>query len=171
VGYTGDRLAPLFQPALARSTAHRMAEHGRDLLLENVKASTPVEESPHRRAPGTARNSWRGKPVLGPLPGGMAAEVYETGVESHDYVTLFLEYGTGRHGPHHRAFVIRGDTLRFYSRRLGRWVFRRDVLNPGQRAQRPLATGVALTEHELARVLQPDLLAWKRMVEARARAQ
>jgi DNA-directed RNA polymerase specialized sigma subunit len=39
------------------------------------------------------------------------------------------------------------------------------------RAQRPLATGAALTEAELAAVLQVDLEEWRRMVEALTRAQ
>jgi hypothetical protein len=38
------------------------------------------------------------------------------------------------------------------------------------RAQRPFATGAALTEVELA-VLQLDVLEWRRMVEAIGRAQ
>lgn len=119
-----------------------MAEHGAEHFRERVADSTPVDDSPSpSRPPGTARRSWRVKPVLGPLVTG-SAEVYETGIETHDHLARLLEYGTGTHGPHHRPYLIRGDTLRYYSRRLGRWVFRRDVLNPGQ--PRPHATAIAI---------------------------
>jgi hypothetical protein len=90
-------------------------------------------------------------------------------------LAVLLEYGTGEHGPTRRAYMIRpkriGGVLRFYSRRAGRWVFSSGgVLNPGQHAQRPLATGAALTEHELGSVLQVDLEEWRAMVETIARA-
>jgi hypothetical protein len=170
VGYSGAKLAPMFSPAPARVTARRMAGRGAEHFRQRVADSTPVDDSPRpKRTPGTARAAWRVKPVLGPVVT-RSAEVYETGIESWDPITLLLEYGTGRYGPRHRPYVIRGDRLRFYSRRLGRWVFARDVLNPGQRPQRPLATGAALTEAELAAVLQVDLQAWRAMVEAIARA-
>jgi hypothetical protein len=91
--------------------------------------------------------------VLGPVVT-RSAEVYESGVESFDPIVVLLEYGTGKFGPRHRPYVIRphrpGVALRFYSRRA----------HPGQRAQRPLATGVALTKAELASVLHVDLEAW-----------
>jgi hypothetical protein len=150
-----------------------MAEHGAEHLLKRVKENTPVDASASHlgRAPGTARASWRTKRIS--VARTASAEVYETGVESWDHITRFLEYGTGKFGPHHRPFVIRpkvpGGSLLFYFQ--GKWVFRKAIVNPGQRAQRPLATAAAQTEVELAAVLQADLDAWKLAVEARARAQ
>jgi hypothetical protein len=172
-GYSGARLAPLFSPTPSRITSRRMAEHGAEHWRRRVAELTPVDESEFpSRAPGTARRSWRVLPVLR-FPS-LSAEVYETGIESWDHVTVLLEYGTGIHGPHRRPFVIegkRGGLLHFYSRRLGRWVFARSVVNPGQVARRPLASGAALTEVELAAVLQADLEEWVRLVEAIGRAQ
>ena len=62
------------------------------------------------RAPGTARARGARSRVLGPIPEGLRGGGLRDGVESHDHVTVFLEYGTGRHGSIRRAFVIRGDT-------------------------------------------------------------
>jgi hypothetical protein len=48
---------------------------------------------------------------------------------------------------------------------------RRSTLDLGQHAQRPLATGAAITEVELLRVPQPDLQEWRAMVEVIARLE
>jgi hypothetical protein len=175
VGYTGARLAPIFSPTPARITARRMAEHSAEHFRKRVAEATPVDHSGlSDRVPGSARASWRVKPVLGPIPS-LSREEYLTGIESWDHVTRLLEYGTGRFGPHRVPYVIRpktpGGVLRFWSGRAGRWVFARSVLNPGQHAQRPLATGAAITEVELRRVLQPDLQEWRAMVEMIARLE
>lgn len=170
-GYTGARLAPLFSPTPSRITARRMAEHAAEHFHRRMVERTPIDFA--GPTPGKTAASWRVKPVIRLVA--LGEEVYETGVETHDPVARWLEHGTGIYGPHHRPYVIRpryrGHELRFYSRRLGRWVFARSVLNPGMRAQRPLATAAAITEHELAVVLQVDLEEWVALVEAIGRAE
>lgn len=173
MGYRGARLAPLFNPGFTRITARRMAHHGAEHWHGRVVMNTPIDDGPYpSRAPGTARRMWRVKPVKGPITT-LSAEVYESGVETEDKITLFLETGTGLYGPLHRYYYIfpkhPGGMLRFWSRRDGRWVFAKYVKHPGIHAQRPLAIGTAITEHELAAVLRPDMEEGVRLAENSAR--
>lgn len=165
MGYEGGRLAPVFDSFPATWASRRMADAGAKRFREAVVQNTPIDDSPFpSRPPGTARRSWREKPVVGPVRT-LSGETYETGIESDDKVLSFLETGTGLYGPKHRAYWIfpkqPGGRLHFYSRKTGQWVFANAVLHPGIHAQRPLATGAAIVEHTLAALLQPQLLEWK----------
>lgn len=173
MGYTGDRLAPMFSPGPARVTAAALADAGADLLLSETVQNTPVDDSPYpSRPPGTARASWHKKPVVGPIPS-LSEDIYETGIESEDNVVVFLEYGTGLYGPKHQSYIIRPKNpdgmLRFYSRKSGSWVLARQVTHPGIHPQRPLATGMALAEHRMPEHVQPIMEAWIRLAELQAR--
>lgn len=175
MGYEGARLASLFTPALARKAARTMAARGAEELRVNTVQNTPIDDSPYpSRPPGTARASWHTKPVVGPIKSA-SAEVYETGVESEDDVTVFLEKGTGLYGPKGQKYWIfpkdPGGSLHFFSRKSGEWVTAKAVLHPGIHPQRPLATGAVLTEHELPATMQPILELWKREQELYARAR
>lgn len=165
MGYEGAKLAPVFSQVPSRWAARRMAVAGAERFREAVVQNTPIDDSPYpSRTPGTARRSWRTMPVVGPRVS-LSAEVYETGIFTNDPVTRYLEEGTGLYGPKHRAYWIfpkqPGGMLHFYSRKTGQWVFANAVLHPGIHAQRPLATGAAITEHNLSKLLQPQLLEWK----------
>lgn len=170
MGYEGAKLAAFCQQQPSQVTARRMCEHGSERILKLVVQNTPIDDSPEpSRPPGTARRSWRRKPVRRGASI-LSEQVWEGGVETDDEVAGFLETGTGLYGPHHQAYWIRpkkpGGTLRFWSRRDGNWVFAKEVLHPGIRPQRPLAIAMAVTEHELDRVLASDLDAWRRMWES-----
>lgn len=175
MGYQGAKLAPMFDPEVARATARKLVEKGREELLAETVRNTAVDDSPFpSRMRGTARASWKPLPIAGPvvLPG---EEVYETGIRSEDPVTSYLEYGTGEYGPYHRPYLILpknpGGYLRFYSRKSSSWVFAKSVMHPGIHPQRPLATGVALTEHRLPEHCAPIMAEWIARAELRARAQ
>lgn len=173
--YVGARLAPLFRPEPSRRAARRMTARGAEAWRRNVVQNTPIDDAPYpSRAPGTARRSWRTKPVVGPIQT-LSAETYHSGVETEDDVASFLETGTGLYGPHHKAYIIRPKNpegyLHFFDRKTGHWVFAKQVLHPGIHAQRPLATGAVITEHELGTILQPTLVQWIREVELLARAE
>jgi hypothetical protein len=167
MGYSGARLAPMFTPRTARVTAARMVDHTVDLMLKNVVQNTPIDDSPHpSRPPGTARRSWHKVGYVRPLP---TRDVHHAAIQTLDDVCVYLEVGTGFHGPLHRPYIIRpkhpDGMLRFWSRKEGRWVFAKSVLHPGIHAQRPLATGMAITEHELPAALAPDMHEWMAMIE------
>lgn len=173
MGYSGARLASLCHPEPSRITAFQMAKRGSEELLRATVQNTPIDDSPFpSRDPGTARRSWRVKPISIPLPS-IREDVYHGGIETEDKVAFFLEYGTGLYGPEHRPYYIYpkdpSGHLTFYSRKLGRWITARRVLHPGIHPQRPLATGVALTEHTLSEVLSPLLKEWVNLMEAVAR--
>lgn len=173
MGYSGAKLASLFTPALSRTAARRMAERGAEEFRSNVVKNTPINDHPHpSRPPGTARASWKTKTVVGPIRS-VSREIYETGVESDDDVTVFLEYGTGLYGPKGQKYWIfpkdPDGHLSFYDRETGDWVHAKAVHHPGIHAQRPLAIGAAITEHELRETLLPTLEQWKREQEAYAR--
>lgn len=170
MGYTGGKLASFCTSVPSKITGRRMCVHGSQSILHLVVQNTPINDSPFpSRPPGTARRSWRTKPVV---PGAtmLSAIAWEGGVETDDQIALYLETGTGLYGPHHRAYEITpkapGGSLHFYWRRFGRWVTLRKVMHPGIHAQRPLATGMAMAEHELDRLLASDLDEWRRMWEA-----
>lgn len=172
MGYSGARLAPLFDDHLSTAAAVKLAESGADLILKETKQNTAIDDSPFpSRAPGTARASWRKKHLSVSKHG--AATVYDTGVESEDKVTLYLEYGTGLYGPEHHAYTILpknpGGMLRFYSRKSGQWVVTRKVIHPGIPPQRPLATGMALAEARMEMHVRPIMEAWVRAAEAHAK--
>lgn len=175
MGYEGAKLASLFTPALSRAAARDMAQIGAEELRVNTVQNTPIDDSPFpSRPPGTARASWKTKPVIGPIKTS-SAEVYETGVESEDDVTLFLEQGTGLYGPKGQKYWIYpkdpGGALHFYSRKSGEWVTAKAVLHPGIHAQRPLATAAVITEHEMVATMTPRLERWKREQELYARSR
>ena len=164
MGYTGAKLKPLFSPRPAKRAARKMAVRGAEEFKRNVVQNTPIDDSPFpSREPGTARKSWRVKPIE--VLTMLSADTYVTGVETEDPVARYLEEGTGLYGPKHKAYIIRPKDpdgyLRFYSRKTGQWVFAKQVLHPGIHAQRPLATGAAITEHQLAKTLQVELWRWK----------
>lgn len=173
MGYEGDRLAPLFSSEPSRIAARRMAKRGNEVLLATTVQNTPIDDSPFpSRPPGTARRSWREKPVGVPRVS-LREEVYETGIETEDDVAVYLEYGTGLWGPKHAKYPILpktpGGMLSFYSRKTGEWVLAHAVMHPGIHPQRPLATGVALTEHVLPEMMQPILEEMVAAAELRAR--
>lgn len=175
MGYSGARLAPLFSPRPAKRAARRMTGRAVEEWRANVVQNTPIDDSPYpSRPPGTARKSWRTKPVVGPLVT-LSADTYLSGVETEDDVASFLETGTGLYGPKGQAYVIKPKDpdgyLHFFDRKSGEWVFAKQVLHPGIHAQKPLAVGTVITEHELARTLQPTLLDWIKEQEALGRAE
>lgn len=165
MGYSGDRLQNLFTPALSRRAARRMAERGAEEFRANTVQNTPINDHPHpSRPPGTARKGWTTKPVIGPIKAA-SHETYETGIESDDDVTVFLEYGTGLYGPKGQAYWIfpkdPDGFLSFFDRKTGDWVHAKAVHHPGIHAQRPLATGAVITEHEMVATMAPILERWK----------
>lgn len=175
MGYEGARLAPLFSPVPARRTARRMTIVGSEEWKRVTVANTPIDDSPFpSRAPGTARESWRVKTVVGPIHT-LSVDTYLGGLETEDDVALFLEIGTGLYGPEHRAYVIKPKDpegwLRFYSRKTGQWVYAKQVLHPGIHPQRPLATAAVFVEHNLERTMRPLLAAWIREQESLGRIE
>lgn len=175
MGYSGARLAGMFSPVPARRAARRMAHRSVIEWHANVVQNTPIDDAPYpSRPPGTARRSWKARLVVGPIHT-LSMDTYISGIETEDDVASFLETGTGLYGPKGQAYVIKPKDpegyLHFFNRKTGEWVFAKQVLHPGIHAQRPLATGTVITEHELARTLQPTLLEWIREQETLAKIE
>jgi len=163
MGYEGGKVAHLVRPHLASAAARRMADHGGQRFLELVKQNTPIAPPPHPqeaahwakhrhgRKRGHARDSWAQKPVV------KVADEYVTGVESHDEVVRYLEWGTQPHEIRPKPGTRR---LKFWSR--GAWHFPVVVDHPGTHGQAMTRISANKLEHEITMGLfDPILLRWK----------
>lgn len=159
--YEGGRLAPWFSTAPNRRFLERAAAAGGKRMTELTAMNTPVDT-------GHLRLSWKEKPVVfmfSPLGDLMAVSGVETDVEYAAYV----EWGTGLWGPLHAKYPIVPKNpdgwLRWIDPHTGMPVFAKRVMHPGSPGNHMVAIAVNLTEHELPRIVQPELERWAREVE------
>jgi hypothetical protein len=154
----GDLVA-LFSPELARDAVRELADVGGAFAVDRARELAPVTVTP-RRAPGTLRDSYVQSEVQ-PFTDG-AVDGYESGVESHDYVARWVEYGTKAHGEdpsvkHAIEFTtIDGEKVRAHIR------------NPGMPAQHVVSRAMTATELALPELAQPVLERWARRQQAAA---
>jgi hypothetical protein len=176
MGYTGEALAPLFDPDLSARAAREMADEGGDFLLDRVKRNTPVsyhrvalqhQGHPVKRTPGTLRASWYREPVA---PGSRRGHpAYTAQVATDDPVAPFVEWDT-------RPHIIRpkkpGGVLVFRVWPTGELVRAKMVRHPGTTGQHMMLLAANAAQNALDRICQPALTRWAtRQVRAARRNQ
>jgi hypothetical protein len=197
MAYKGERLRPLFDPALASSTTRRMADRGTDAMMEHAVEATPVNQRifsaevepslhgvPGGRRPGTLRSRWeRLGPVLRDVARGQPA--YTGRFHNWDPIAIFVEHDTRPHEIRPRAdraaaSVVAtgkprktGDAarLRFRLWPGGQIVYAAVVKHPGTTGQHMTLKAAGAVERDFGAVMEPELVRWAKTAVRQARRQ
>ena len=197
MGYTGERLRPLFDPSLASSASRRMADRGTDAMMEHAVEATPVNQRifsaevepslhgvPGGRRPGTLRSRWeRTGPITRDIARGQPA--YTGRFHNWDPIAPFVENDTRPHDIRPRAdrapasVVATGQPrktgaaarLRFRLWPGGQVVYAAVVKHPGTTGQHMTLKAAARTEAEMGALMKPELERWAKAAVRQARRQ
>ena len=141
MGYTGGRVADLFDPEPAPLAARRMAQRGGRRMTELVKDYTPTDS-------GSVLRSWRQIPVDHRREAG--ADHYTSGVRSYHHRARWVEWGVEPH-------TIRPKDEHALETPEGP---RAEVHHPGYHGAHPVARAAAQLEVTFAEEMHIEAERW-----------